>query len=43
MVMLYLEVSQSYFKVSGNKVIIVATHEEVPTSKSYTGPMWMLM
>ncbi len=39
----HLEVNQSYFKISGNKVIIMATHEEVPTSKSYMGPMWMLM
>jgi hypothetical protein len=35
MVMPHLEVSHRYFKVNGNKVIIVATHEEEPTSKSH--------
>jgi hypothetical protein len=30
-----LEVSQSYFRVSGGKVIVAATHREIPTLKSY--------
>lgn len=32
-----------YLKVNGDKIIIAATHEKAPTSKSYMGPTWMLM
>jgi hypothetical protein len=34
-----LEVSQSYLRVSDRKVIVAATHREVPTSKSYMNPL----
>jgi hypothetical protein len=43
MVMPHLEISHMYLKVNGGKVIIVATHEKVPTSKSYMDPTWILM
>ncbi len=35
MVTLHLEVSQSYLRVSGVKVIVAATHRDEPTSKFY--------
>jgi hypothetical protein len=33
-----LEVSDSNFRVIDSKVIVAATHREVPTSKSYKNP-----
>ncbi len=43
MFMPHLEVSQSYFRVIGGKVIVAATHREVRTSKAYMILTWMLM
>jgi hypothetical protein len=43
MVTLHMEVTQSYLTVSGVKVIVGATHRDVPTSKFYMDPTWMLM